>query len=159
MTKKLQEVINDQITAEFWSSNLYLQMAFHLEKEGWNGMANWMYKQAAEEKEHALDMAHFLIKRGGEAKVAPIDVVPEGWGSVLEIFEHVYKHECHVSELINNIVDTAVAENDKAAQDFFWGYVREQVEEEATASEIVDKLKKSGDHSLFYIDTQLGQRK
>ena len=101
ITKKLEEAINDQITAELWSSNLYLQMAFYLEKEGWDGFAHWMYKQSEEEKEHALDMAHYLIKRGGEAKVAMIDVVPAGWGSVLEVFEHVYQHECHVSELVN----------------------------------------------------------
>ena len=118
ITKKLEEAINDQITAELWSSNLYLQMAFYLEKEGWDGFAHWMYKQSEEEKEHALDMAHYLIKRGGEAKVAMIDVVPAGWGSVLEVFEHVYQHECHVSELVNTVVDTASAEKDKASQDF-----------------------------------------
>ena len=158
ITKKLEAAINDQITAELWSSNLYLQMAFYLEKEGWDGFAHWMYKQAEEEKEHALDMAHYLMKRGGEAKVAMIDVVPAGWGSVLEVFEHVYQHECHVSELINNVVDTASAEKDKATQDFFWKYVREQVEEEATATGIVEKLKKAGDAGLFYINAQLAQR-
>ncbi len=158
ITTKLQNAINDQITAELWSSNLYLQMAFHLEAEGWDGFAHWMYKQAEEEKEHALDMAHYLMSRGGQAKVDKIDVVPEGWGSVLEIFEHVYKHECHVSELINKVVDLASAEKDKATQDFYWKYVREQVEEEATASGIVDKLKKAGEQGLFFVDAQLGKR-
>ena len=76
ITKKLETAINDQITAELWSSNLYLQMAFYLEKEGWDGFAHWMYKQAEEEKEHALDMAHYLMKRGGEAKVAMIIRLP-----------------------------------------------------------------------------------
>ena len=158
ITKKLEAAINDQITAEFWSSNLYLQMAFYLEKEGWDGFAHWMYKQAEEEREHALDMVHYLIKRGGEAKMAMIDVVPAGWGSVLEVFEHVYQHECHVSGLVNNVVDAAAAENDKATQDFFWKYVREQVEEEATATGIVEKLKRAGENGLFYVDAQLGQR-
>ena len=158
ISKKLQNIINEQITAELWSSNLYLQMAFFLEKEGWSGSAHWMYKQAEEEREHALDMAHYLMQRGGESKVAMIDVVPEGWGSLLEIFEHVYKHECHVSELINRIVDAAVAENDKATQNFFWKYVSEQVEEEATAAEIVDKFKKAGEHGVFFVDSQLGAR-
>ena len=91
ITEKLQQVINDQITAELWSSQLYLQMCFHLKKEGWDGFAHWMEKQAEEEKEHACAMADYLIKRGGEVKLAAIDVVPCGWGSVLEIFEHVYK--------------------------------------------------------------------
>ncbi|MCM1177928.1 MAG: ferritin [Bacteroidales bacterium] len=158
ISKNLQNVINDQVTAELWSSNLYLQMAFFLEKEGWNGSAHWMYKQAAEEREHALDMAHYLMQRGGEAKVAMIDVVPEGWGSLTEIFEHVYSHECHVSELINKVVDAAAAENDKATYTFFLKYVSEQVEEEATAAEIVDKLKKAGEQGAFFVDSQLGAR-
>ena len=158
ITEKLQKAINDQITAELWSSNLYLQMSFYMEKEGWDGAARWLAKQSEEEKEHATDMAHYLIKRGGEAKVSMIDVVPEGWGSYADVFENVYKHECHVSELINGVVDIASAEKDKATQDFFWGYVREQVEEEATASSIVDKIRKAGDAGLFYIDAELGKR-
>ena len=154
----LQKAINDQITAELWSSNLYLSMAFALKAEGWDGFAHWMDKQALEEREHATTMADYLIKRGGVAKVSQIDVVPEKWGSVLEVFEHVYSHECHVSELIDKVVDLAAKENDKATHDFFWGFVREQVEEEATASSIVDKLKKAGDQGLFYLDSQLAQR-
>lgn len=158
ITEKLQQAINDQITAELWSSNIYLQMAFFLKKEGWDGFAHWMEKQSNEEKEHAISMANWIIKRGGEAKIDKIDVVPYGWGSVLEVFEHVYKHECHVSELIDKLVDVASAEKDKATQDFLWGFVREQVEEEETAIGIVEKIKKAGDAGLFYLDAQLGQR-
>lgn len=158
ITEKLQNAINDQITAELWSSNLYLQMSFYMEKEGWDGAAHWLAKQSEEEKEHAMDMAHYLIKRGGTAKVSMIDVVPEGWGDYAEVFKNVYDHECHVSELINSLVDVASAEKDKATQDFLWNYVREQVEEEATASAIVDKIRKAGNAGLFYIDAELAKR-
>ena len=58
ISEKLQKAFNDQITAELWSSNLYLQMAFALKKEGWDGLAHWMEKQSDEEKEHAIAMAH-----------------------------------------------------------------------------------------------------
>ena len=125
ITENLQKAINDQITAELWSSNLYLQMSFYMEKEGWDGAAHWLAKQSEEEKEHAMDMAHYLIKRGGTAKVSMIDVVPEGWGDYAEVFKNVYDHECHVSELINSLVDVASAEKDKATQDFLWNYVRD----------------------------------
>ncbi len=158
ITENLQKAINDQITAELWSSNLYLQMSFYMEKEGWDGAAHWLAKQSEEEKEHAMDMAHYLIKRGGTAKVSMIDVVPEGWGDYAEVFKNVYDHECHVSELINSLVDVASAEKDKATQDFLWNYVREQVEEEATASTIVDKIRKAGNAGLFYIDAELAKR-
>ena len=89
-----------------------------------------------------------------------IDVVPQGWGSVQEVFEHVYKHECHVSSLIDELVNVASEVKDKASQDFLWGYVREQVEEEATAQNIVEKLRKCGDAAgILYLDDKLGQRK
>ena len=158
ISEKLQNAINEQITAEMWSANLYLSMSFYFEKEGFSGFANWMKKQSQEELEHAYVMADYIIKRGGVAKVDKIDVVPSGWGTPLEVFEHVYKHECHVSKMIDELVSVASAERDNATQDFLWGFVREQVEEEATAQGIVDKIKKAGDAGIFFIDSQLGQR-
>ena len=158
ISEKLQNAINDQINAEMWSSNLYLSMSFYLQSEGFDGFASWMRKQSQEELQHAYDLADYVAKRGGVAKVDKIDVVPQGWGSVLEVFEHVYKHECHVSELINSLVDVASAEKDKATQDFLWNYVREQVEEEATAAGIVDKIKKISGNGLFYLDAELAKR-
>ena len=156
--KSPAEAINEQITAEMWSANLYLAMSFYFEKEGFSGFAHWMKKQSQEEMGHAYAMADYIIKRGGTAKVDKIDVVPNGWGTPLEVFEHVYKHECHVSQLVDKLVDVAAAEKDKATQDFLWGFVREQVEEEATAQGIVDKIKKAGDTGIFFVDSQLGQR-
>lgn len=159
MTEKLQNAINEQITAEMWSANLYLAMSFYMEKEGWCGMSRWLKKQWMEENEHACAMADFVIKRGGKATVDKIDVVPNEFGTPLEVFEQVYKHECRVSEMIDKLVDVASAEKDKAAQDFLWGFVREQVEEEATAAGIVDMLKKAGENGIFFADAKLGERK
>ena len=109
IAEKLQNAVNDQITAELWSSNLYLQMAFYFEKEGWNGFAHWMHKQSDEEREHAIRLANYLAKRGGKASVNMIDVVPSGWGSVKEVFASVADHERHVSKLIDDLVDVAAA--------------------------------------------------
>lgn len=160
ISEKLQNAINEQITAEMWSSNLYLSMSFYLKKEGFDGFASWMRTQSQEELQHAYDLADYLAKRGGVAKVDKIDVVPQGWGSVQEVFEHVYQHECHVSELIDELVNVASEDKDKASQDFLWGYVREQVEEEATAQSILEKIKKCGDAAgILYLDDKLGQRK
>lgn len=159
ITEKLQNAINEQITAEIWSSNLYLSMSFYLEAQGYTGMASWMKKQSAEELEHAYDMASYVIKRGGKAHFDKIDVVPTEFGTPLEVFEAVYKHECKVSKMIDALVDVASAERDKATQDFLWGYVREQVEEEATASGIVDMLRNYGPHSVYHVDEKLAARK
>lgn len=158
ISEKLQNAINEQITAEMWSANLYLAMSFFMEKEGYNGMASWLKKQSFEEHQHAFDMASYVIKRGGSARVDKIDVVPNDFGTPLEVFEQVYKHECRVSKMIDDLVDVAAAERDKATQDFLWGYVREQVEEEATASNIVEMIKRAGNSNLYYVDSKLGER-
>lgn len=158
ISEKLQNTINEQITAEMWSANLYLAMSFFMEKEGYNGMASWLKKQSFEEHQHAFDMASYVIKRGGAARVDKIDVVPNDFGTPLEVFEQVYKHECRVSKMIDDLVDVAAAERDKATQDFLWGYVREQVEEEATASNIVEMIKRAGNSNLYYVDSKLGER-
>ena len=121
-------------------------------------MANWLKKQSFEEHEHAFEMASYVIKRGGIAKVDKIDVVPNDFGTPLEVFEQVYNHECRVSKMIDELVDVASAEKDKATQDFLWGFVREQVEEEATASSIVEMIKRAGNSNLYFVDSKLGER-
>ena len=133
-------------------------MAFHFEKEGWDGFAHWMHKQSDEERNHAIMLANYLAKRGGEAKVNMIDVVPSGWGSAKEVFANVAEHERHVSRLIDDLVDVASAEKDKATQDFLWGFVREQVEEEATVDAIVNKIERCGDSGLIFLDSELAKR-
>lgn len=159
ISEKLQDAINCQIVAEMWSSNLYLSMSFYAKKEGFDGFASWLLKQSQEELQHAYDLADYLVKRGGVAKVDKIDVVPQEWESALALFEEVYRHECHVSSLIDELVNVAAAEKDKASQDFLWSYVREQVEEEATAKNIVDKIRMAGKEGLLFLDDKLGQRK
>ncbi len=159
ITDKLQKAINDQITAEVWSANLYLSMSFYLKKEGYDGFASWAKKQSQEEMEHACAMADYMIKRGGVVRLDKIDVVPQEWSGVLRMFENIYEHECKVSKMIDHLVNLAAADDDKASQDFFWGFVREQVEEEATAQDIVEKIKKAGEAGILYLNDKMGLRK
>lgn len=159
MTEKLQKVLNEQVTAEMWSANLYLSMSFYFEREGFTGFAAWMKKQSQEEMQHAYTIAAYIMKRGGIAKVDKVDVVPTGWGTPIEIFEHAHQHECRVSKMIDGLVSIAASEKDNATQDFLWGFVREQVEEEAATLEIVDRMKRVGETGIFFMDSQLGQRK
>jgi ferritin len=156
---ELQNIINDQITAELWSSNLYLQMSYFLKHQGWEGFAHWMLMHSNEEREHATRMADYLIERGGKVKINMVNLVPEGWGSVLEVFEHSYKQECMVSNMIDKIVLHAIEQQDFATENFFRQFVDEQVEEEALFSGIVEKLKAAGDAGLLFMDGQLGKRK
>ena len=158
LSKNLSEAFNAQVNAEMWSSNLYLSMAVYFKKQGLNGFAHWMQKQADEELEHAHDMIDFCLDRGGNIEIQQVNVVPSGWGSALEVFEHVYKHETYVSELIDKMVDIAESDKDHAAKDFLYKYAREQVEEESTAKSIVDQLKNYGECHLGIMDHKLGKR-
>ncbi|WP_085535696.1 ferritin [Massilibacteroides vaginae] len=158
LSKKLSDALNQQINEEIWSSNLYLSMSIYFDKKGLSGCAHWMKKQSQEELGHAYQMIDWCIKRGGNPEVGQINVVPTGWGSVLEVFEHVYEHEVRVSEFIDKLVDVAAGEKDKATQDFLWGFVREQVEEEETAQKIVDRLKLLGEKNIAFFDMELGKR-
>ncbi len=72
ITSKMQDAFNAQIIAEMYSSNLYLQMSCWFRKEGWKGFSSWMYKQAEEERSHAMDMAQFILHRGGEVVLTAI---------------------------------------------------------------------------------------
>lgn len=158
ITAKLQKAINDQITAELWSSNLYLQMSYFLKHQGWDGYSSWLRKHSLEEREHATRMADYMTDRGGIVKLQMIDVVPEGWGSILEIFEHSLSHEKMVSKMIDTIVTLSRDEHDYATENFFRTFVDEQVEEEALFSDIVDKLRKAGESGLFVLDNDLFTR-
>lgn len=159
ISQKMQDALNGQIVAEIWSANLYLSMSFFFEGEGFTGFANWMKKQSQEEMSHAYIIADFVIKRGGKAVLGQIDAVPQSWESPLAAFENVYAHECKVSALINNLLELAKAEHDFASEDFLWQFVREQVEEEATVSGIVDRLKRMGATAIFNLDQEYGARK
>lgn len=158
ITSKLQQAVNDQITAELWSSNLYLQMSYFLKHQGWDGFAHWMKVHSDEEREHATRMADYLTDRGGHVKLQMVNLVPEGWGSVLEIFEHSLSQEKMVSKMIDKIVTLSIEEKDYATENFFRTFVDEQVEEEALFAGVVDKLKAAGETGLPFMDSRLGMR-
>lgn len=159
MTEKLQKELNEQISAELWSANLYLSMSFYIQKEGYEGFAHWMKKQSEEEVAHARKIAEYMIARGVVPKVDKIDVVPQSWKGVLEMFEDAYQHERHVSKLFDLLIKVAAEENDNATQNFLWEFVHEQVEEEASVLAIVDKLRKTNPTGYLFIDAQLNGRK
>ena len=159
MTEKLQKELNEQITAELWSANLYLSMSFFMQKEGYEGFAHWLKKQSEEETAHACRIAQYMIAREAIPKIDKIDVVPQSWKGALEVFEDAYKHERHVSKLIDLLTNVAHEEKDNATQNFMWEFVREQVEEEANVLAIVDKLRRTNPTGYLFVDAQLSARK
>lgn len=161
MNAKMYNLFNEQVQAEFYSAYMYLQMSLDMESKNFKGMARWLYLQYEEEREHALKLVKFMQDRGGKPTMLAIDAPTADYGTPLELFQKVLEHEKYVTSRINNMYAAAVEENDYPAQNCLRWFIDEQVEEEASADEIVAKLQMVGDQiaGLFAIDGQLGARK
>ena len=160
ISPKIQDAINAQINAELWSAYLYLAMGMHFESEGRAGIANWFRIQFKEEQAHAEIFINYLNSRGGRVVLKPIDAVPESWESPLAAFEATLAHEQKVTALINNLYALAEAEHDYATRGKLDWFVSEQVEEEETATNFLERLKLIGNDglALYMLDQELASR-
>lgn len=160
LNPKMQEALNEQINAELFSSYLYLSMSAYFESQSMPGMANWMRVQAQEELTHAMKYYAYVNERDGRVKLGPVDGPRTEWSSPLEVFEEVLKHELKITGLINRLVKLAYEESDFATHSFLQWFVNEQVEEEAAARLVLDRLRLVGDNgaAMYMLDNELAQR-
>lgn len=160
LSKKVEEALNAQINAEFWSAYLYLSMSVFSESDGKPGFAKWFKAQFTEEQEHATKLIGYVIARGGKVNLEPIAKVPTSWESPLHIFEETLKHEKIVTSHINKLVALTREENDYATESFLKWYIDEQVEEECTTVGIIEALKNINGNGLgvYMLDKELGGR-
>jgi ferritin len=156
----MAEAMNRQVTREFYSGYLYLQMAAWFEEHNFKGFAHWMRIQAQEEAAHALILFNHLAARGAKISLGAIDAPPGAYKSAADIFEATLKHERSVTAAINELVDLALEVKDHAARVILDTFVSEQVEEEANAQEILEKAKAFGDNhpALLALDASLSSR-
>jgi ferritin len=160
LKKSIEDALNKQLNAELYSSYLYLAMAAYMETLSMKGFAHWLRLQSKEELAHGMKFYDYLIEAGGTVKLAAIDAPKTSWKSAGTVFDQVYAHEQKVTGLIHGLMDLAIKEKDHATTGFLSWFVKEQVEEEANASEIVAKVKTIGDipGHLFWLDHELGKR-
>ncbi|MFO8058958.1 MAG: ferritin [bacterium] len=160
LSEKMEKAINDQINAELYSSYLYLSMAAYFADIGLPGFNNWLKVQALEELYHAMKFFDYVSGRGGKPVLEAVDKPPAKWESPIAAVENILEHEKKVTGLINNLVDVAIKESDHATNNFLQWYVAEQVEEEESAEELVQKLKLAGEqgNGLLMIDRELAAR-
>jgi len=160
ISKKMEKALNEQVNAELYSAYLYLSMEAYFKSLNLNGFANWMRVQTQEEVSHAMKIYGFINERGGRITLKAIDGPQTKWDSSLAVFKDVYKHEQKVTSLINNLVDLAIEEKDHATNTFLQWFVNEQVEEEASADQVVQQLKmmEKAPGGMFMLDRELGQR-
>ncbi|TND10632.1 MAG: ferritin [Bacteroidetes bacterium] len=157
LSKKIEKALNEQIELEGSSSQYYLAMASWAETQGMNGIAQFLFTHADEERLHMLKLIKFVNERGGHGVVPTLKAPPKTFKSVQAIFELVLEHEILVSNEINKLVETCLKERDYTTHNFLQWYVSEQIEEEALARRILDKLKLIGGEKggLYLFDRDL----
>jgi len=160
ISKKMEAAINKQINYEFYSEFYYLAMSAYCERIDLPGFAAWMMAQAQEEHEHALRFFKYLLDRDGQISLEAIDKPLGEFKSILDMFEHVLEHEQFVTKKITELYELALKENDYPSQVELQWFIKEQVEEEKTARDIIQQLKWIGDKStaLFMLDQKMSER-
>lgn len=160
LSKTIEDAINAQINAELWSAYLYLSMATNFEAQGLSGIANWFKIQFKEEQAHAEIFMNYVNARGGRVILKPIDAVETEWATPLDAFKATLAHEQKVTALINNLYALAESERDYATRDRLNWFISEQVEEEESAQELIDKFSLIGDNGmgLYMLDQELAAR-
>lgn len=157
LSKKIQDLLNRQVELEAASSQYYLAMASWAEVKGYNGVSKFLYTHSDEERMHMLKLVHFINERGGHGLVPALKAPTASFKNIQEIFEMILKHEVHVSTEINKLVERCLAEKDYTTHNFLQWYVSEQIEEEALARNILDKLNLIGNDKggMYLFDRDL----
>ncbi|WP_028972838.1 ferritin [Spirochaeta cellobiosiphila] len=159
-SKNMLDKLNQQMYEELNSFYIYASMASDFEARGYLGFAGWMKKQAEEEMSHAWKIYGYINSRGGKAVFQAIPQPKADYASVVETFKASLAHEQHITACIDKLVFLARDEKDLATEQFLGWFVSEQVEEEASVQEVLDKLKvlDGSPSTLYLLDKELGAR-
>jgi ferritin len=155
ISKKLKEAVDEQIKNEIYSANLYVSMAIHFDTMSLDGFAKWFYTQAKEEEFHAMKFVRFLLDRGEKPIIKDIPEPKNDFKSAEDVLSYALEHEKKVTKLINDLVDIAEEDNDRASFQFLQWYIDEQVEEEASFGKVLDLVKQAGEEHLFMIQSTI----
>jgi ferritin len=160
LSEKLQKALNEQINNELFAAYQYLAMAEYFAARNLDGFAHWMRLQREEEIGHAMKIFDFVIDRDARVKLSPIAAPSSKFASPLDVLKKALEHERSVTEKINELYTAAKKENDYPTEALMQWFVLEQVEEEASALKVVERLEMAGDDkaALLMIDREMGQR-
>ena len=153
MNTSIEKLLNDQIKFEASASMQYLAMASWADANGYSGVAEFFYLQSEEERVHMIKLVKFINERSATVIIPDLDKPKSDFGSLNQLFETFLEQEVFVTEKINHIIYECLQNKDYNVHNFMQWYVSEQLEEEAVAKTLLDKLKIIGDdksgHYLF----------
>lgn len=153
MDLQIEKLLNDQVKFEADASMQYLAMASWADENGYNGIAEFFYKQSEEERLHMTKLVKFINERSGKVIIPKLEKPKNNFKSINELFETFLASEMFVTQQVNHVIHECLQHKDYNVHNFMQWYVTEQLEEEATARTLLDKLNiigsdKSG-HYLF----------
>src|SRR5271156_6299546 len=162
LSKTLAAALNAQMTNEAHNAQIYLAYAAWASEKGYDGIANFLFRHSAEERNHMMKILEYILKRGGKVVVTAIPSPGADPSSVNDCFEKIFKSEVDNTTSIYNIVNMSMAEKDWATWNFMQWFVKEQTEEETLALDLLSKIKVAGgetanNDALFVLDNQLGK--
>jgi ferritin len=152
ISKELEAAINAQVGAEFGASLQYVSIASYFNGDDLPQLADFFYRQAEEEKEHALKFAHYVVETGGTVQISAIPATRSNFMSAEEGAQLALDWETEVTRQINNLMDIAVKDNDYIAQDFLRWFVTEQLEEISTMNTLLRTIQRAGENILLVED-------
>ncbi|MEN8171542.1 MAG: ferritin [Chloroflexota bacterium] len=152
ISKELEAAVNAQVGAEFGASLQYVSIASYFDGDDLPQLADFFYRQAEEEKEHAMKFAHYVVETGGMVQIPAIPVTKSNFKSAEEAARLALDWETEVTSQINNLMDIAVKDSDYISQDFLRWFVTEQLEEISTMSTLLRTIQRAGDNILMVED-------
>jgi len=156
----MAKALNEQMTKEAHASQIYLSYAAWADSQGYGGTANFLFRHAQEERNHMMKILEYILKRGAEVEVTAIPAPFKNPSSMHKCFEKVFEHEVDNTKAIYKLVKLSFDEGDWATWNFMQWFVKEQIEEETLAMDLLDKLKIAGgekidSNTLYSLDRDL----
>lgn len=160
LSATLEEALSTQMNVELFQSHVYLSYGIWATDNGYGGIGNFLLRHSKEERDHALKFMQYILNRGGKPTITAQKATGKDPKNLTDCFNLVFKHEVENTEKIYNLVNMAFEEKDWATWNFLQWFVKEQIEEETLAMDLIDKLKIAGgdratDESLFNLDKDL----
>ena len=160
LNENVAKLLNEQITKELYSAYLYLDFSVFYEAEGLDGFANWYMIQAQEERDHAMLFLKYLQENGEKVHLGAIDKPDKELKVLMDPLKAGLEHEQYVTSLINNIYDAAYSVKDFRTMQFLDWFVKEQMEEEKNADDMIKKMELFGSDAkgLYSLDAEYAAR-
>jgi len=157
ISKDMNAAMNEQIGNELAASNQYVAIAVYFDGEGLPGLAKHFYKQAAEERTHAMRFVKYLIDADGAVEIPAIPAPASRFSSAEEAVKLSYDSEMRVTMQINALMDLAIKEGDHLSKNALEWFVGEQREEVSSMDTLLRMVRRAGEPGLFFVENYILQ--